>query len=1192
MRYGLVGAGLFDHVSLARYAETATAEDLAHVLECRLFVHLSTLWRQSRPVPDAPLGAGYAGFLAPDRRSSFAAALAAVGVGGAAPDLGAPTVVPLQRSDTAAAAMAGPALPNPFAALPDLLVRPIPHRVATVHGDLTLESVLVDPGARTVTLINFSRSREDHVLHDLLRFEAELVTRVLPGKLAAARLDPSAVIDIYRRLHAAADEAPAEPAVRAVYVGLAAVRKAALPLLADPGDWREYLWGLAAHLIGAGVSHGLDAAAQATAFWAAAAALDLAATRPVANHAALERAIPVLLARDPVLDAYRRGRVAEWTGPRYELDERFVALALLVDQGEASTNGRWQAEETAYTSLHGLLAEVQDPALVVLGGPGCGKSTLLRRLELELALEGLAGRSDATPLTFFLPLNHYKPARPGDPPPPPRAWLAAQWAARFPALPPLDDLLAEGRMILLLDALNEIPAASAADARVRVGLWKDFAQTIAATASGARIVFSCRSLDYATPLSTPALRVPQVRVEPLSDAQVQRFLAQYVPVHAEKLWATLGRSGNLDVVRAPYFLRLVVEQVEATGDVPLGRAALFTGFVRQALVREVARDHPLFRPDTLLTAGDVHRLTAARAWLTPHELPAQGVLVTKLAELAYRMQGRNEAAGEAAQVRVGFDTALDLLDHPRDADIVAAGAALGVLDEDLGLDEVLFVHQLIQEYFAARVLARAPHPALVATPWRAVDIRPTARDALATLPPAETLPALPQTGWEETTLLAAVMAPDTAGFIQGVMAANLALAGRCAAQITGVHGVEAAGAGVRDAGPHERSPVLHDLRRALVARSRDRGADVRDRIACALAVGDLGDPRFARRSGPDGDYLVPPLVDVPGGTYPIGCDEPIAWSHRGASGADTDHQPRHAVAIAAFRIGQFPVTNAEYACFLAAGGYDDERWWDTADAARWRRGDLANQAAKNNNWQWRRRFQETPGLFEEMAGEGQFGSEKALAQWLVWMTLDDDAFAAAMDAQWPAKRVTAPEYWRDARCNRPTQPVVGVCWYEARAFCRWLGAQTGLPIRLPAEVEWEAAAAGPTGRRYPWGDDEDPLRANTHAARLRIATPVGVFVEGDTPDGVADLGGNVSEWTSTLWGEEGDAAAPPFAYPYDASDGREDPEAGPTVIRVVRGGAFTLPAAWARCAFRGNLEPEFQISMTGFRVACGTARPR
>ena len=110
--------------------------------------------------------------------------------------------------------------------------------------------------------------------------------------------------------------------------------------------------------------------------------------------------------------------------------------------------------------------------------------------------------------------------------------------------------------------------------------------------------------------------------------------------------------------------------------------------------------------------------------------------------------------------------------------------------------------------------------------------------------------------------------------MRGVMAANLALAGRCAAQPE-----------VRGAAAGRRS--LDELRWALVARSRDPEADLRERIACGLAVGELGDPRFERREGPHGAYLMPPLVEIAGGVYPIGEDEPIEWAMTGVSGTET-----------------------------------------------------------------------------------------------------------------------------------------------------------------------------------------------------------------------------------------------------------------------------------------------------------------
>ncbi|MBK6770139.1 MAG: adenylate/guanylate cyclase domain-containing protein [Ardenticatenales bacterium] len=274
---------------------------------------------------------------------------------------------------------------------------------------------------------------------------------------------------------------------------------------------------------------------------------------------------------------WRLGRVAEWSQPRYRLDGRFVGLTLLIDQGEESTSGRWAAKEERYDDLGALLSAASDPAIVVLGPPGGGKSTLLRHLELDTAIAGLRGEADGDRVTFFVSLNTYTAARPGDPPPAPGEWLSAQWSARNPALPPLDDLLAEGRVTLLLDALNEMPSASDRDFRERVQLWKAWLQQLVATRSGNRVIFSCRSLDYSQPLSTPDLRVPQVRIEPLADDQVRDFLALYSPGRWREIWAALEGSPQLEVLRSPYFLALLVEQVDATGELPAGRARCSRG---------------------------------------------------------------------------------------------------------------------------------------------------------------------------------------------------------------------------------------------------------------------------------------------------------------------------------------------------------------------------------------------------------------------------------------------------------------------------------------------------------------------------------------------------------------------------------------------------------------------------------------
>jgi len=167
---------------------------------------------------------------------------------------------------------------------------------------------------------------------------------------------------------------------------------------------------------------------------------------------------------------------------------------------------------------------------------------------------------------------------------------------------------------------------------------------------------------------------------------------------------------------------------------------------------------------------------------------------------------------------------------------VKAGLAMSVLDEGPAADEVLYRHQLVQEYFAARVLAREPNAELVRRAWRAVEIVPSVRELIETLPLADELPPLPTTGWEETTLLAAAMTADAEGYVRGLLGTNLALAGRCAGQ-----------AEVRG---RLSEALLGELRWALVGRGRDAGADLRDRIACGLALGALEDPRFERREGP------------------------------------------------------------------------------------------------------------------------------------------------------------------------------------------------------------------------------------------------------------------------------------------------------------------------------------------------------
>ncbi len=161
-----------------------------------------------------------------------------------------------------------------------------------------------------------------------------------------------------------------------------------------------------------------------------------------------------------------------------------------------------------------------------------------------------------------------------------------------------------------------------------------------------------------------------------------------------------------------------------------------------------------------------------------------------------------------------------------------------------------------------------------------------------------------------------------------------------------------------------------------------------------------------------------------------------------------------------------------------------------------------------------------------------------------------------------------PENWQE-QLGHPTRPVVSVSWYEAKAYAEWAGK------RLATEAEWERAARGPGEeyRKWPWGDKEPDKETMNYGGNVGHATPVEIFPESISPEGVIDMAGNVWEWVEDCYGD----------YQSGSTVDPIGPEEGS--FRVIRGGGWLYDASYCRSANRSGGEPGDRDGFLGFRLA-------
>ena len=188
--------------------------------------------------------------------------------------------------------------------------------------------------------------------------------------------------------------------------------------------------------------------------------------------------------------------------------------------------------------------------------------------------------------------------------------------------------------------------------------------------------------------------------------------------------------------------------------------------------------------------------------------------------------------------------------------------------------------------------------------------------------------------------------------------------------------------------------------------------------------------------------------------------------------------------------------------------------------------------------------------------------------------LDSLEVSNAQYAKCVADKKCEPATERDGSTDA-NLPVVGVTWEQADAYCKAQGQQ------LPSEAQWEYAARGTASRIYPYGSDFDCTAANVQCEGNPGRTaPVGSFAKDKTPEGVFDLGGNVSEWVADLYDPEFYGKSPK-QNPVSTESGSNMKHEN----RVLRGASFGSSRDYTAAALREFMRPVVEQDKIGFRCA-------
>ena len=187
------------------------------------------------------------------------------------------------------------------------------------------------------------------------------------------------------------------------------------------------------------------------------------------------------------------------------------------------------------------------------------------------------------------------------------------------------------------------------------------------------------------------------------------------------------------------------------------------------------------------------------------------------------------------------------------------------------------------------------------------------------------------------------------------------------------------------------------------------------------------------------------------------------------------------------------------------------------------------------------------------------------AQYLAFIDANDGYCNKAWWQGRPREDKPGSQLWSFAN-----YPVINVSWYDALAYCCWLGAKLSLDIRLPTKLEWKWAAVGNTQQHYPWAGEWNAQRTNCSVAGIGRTVAVGLYPLGRSPFGLDDMAGNIWEWSQNRYERLS-----------TASLGTESP-------RVLHGGSWKNYPNSMRASTRSNSFPGYRRNNVGFRVLCSS----